>query len=112
MIHASTRCALAVAIAFATGQLSAQQSPPASLTVDQSVLTSGQTATITYHNPAMAGQVVVIDVDNGLRHRLETDSIKNVLDADGRGVATWSVPKWFGANFNAPDVTEVHRAIL
>lgn len=111
MIHASLRAAFLAVMAFTVAQLSAQTQSP-SLTVGPGVLAVGKTAKVEYHNPAMAGQTVVIDVDNGLRHRLETDVISIVLDRDGRGSANWTVPKWFGANFNAPGVTEVHRAIL
>ena len=76
------------------------------------VLTAGQSATISYSNPSMAGQTVIIEVDNGMRRETQTAVIEIHLDADGRGTATWKVPDWFGANFNAPDAGEKHATIV
>lgn len=73
---------------------------------------NGGTASINYANAAMANQIVMIDIDNGMRRSTLTAVIEIVLDANGMGTATWQVPAWMGANFNAPGVTEVHRVII
>jgi hypothetical protein len=92
------------ATAFAGGD-DAAQAP--SLSVNPSCLTQGGSATLSYSNPAMAGQTVVIDIDNGMVRRRETTSVEIVLDAKGNGTALWTVPAWDFAKFNAPGVAEV-----
>lgn len=101
-----------LSILVAVAPLSAQQSAPPSLTIDQSVLQQGGTASITYSNATMANQTVYVDVDNGMRRSTQTAIIEITLDANGVGTTTWQVPIWMGANFNAPGVTEVHRVII
>lgn len=82
-----------------------------SLTVTPDVLNVGDQATISYSNPSLAGQLVTIRIDNGSRsNRIET-TITIQLDADGKGVATWTVPDWEFANFNATGVGEVNCPI-
>lgn len=82
------------------------------MTVAESVLTQGGTATITYDNPALAGKAVVIQVDNGMRRNPVTMTIELQLDANGHGVAVWTVPTWDVAKFNAPNVPEVGRMVV
>lgn len=106
-----SRTAFVVASLFLAACLSAQQSMPASLTITERTLTSGGNATVNYSNTALAGQIVVIEVDNGMRRGTVTAFIEIQLDANGVGSAVWLVPAWMGANFNAPGVTEVHRVI-
>jgi hypothetical protein len=101
-----------IASLFFAGSLAAQKLAPPSLTVTESVLTSGGVATICYRNASLANQAIVIDVDNGMRRNPINGVIEIHLDANGVGKATWSVPNWLGANFNAPGVTEVHRVIV
>ncbi|MFT4841330.1 MAG: hypothetical protein ACI8UD_000015 [Planctomycetota bacterium] len=97
---------------LAVASLSAQKSVPPALTINESSLMNGGTASINYANAAMANQIVMIDIDNGMRRSTLTAVIEIVLDANGMGTATWQVPAWMGANFNAPGVTEVHRVII
>ncbi|MBL8727991.1 MAG: hypothetical protein JNM25_06145 [Planctomycetes bacterium] len=82
------------------------------LTVSPDVLTQGSVTTVAYSNPNMAGQTVVITVDNGDRRNPQTTTIEIVLNEDGRGAATWNVPYWTAAKFNAPDVEEVYCPIV
>lgn len=111
MLPRSTAATL-IASLFLAGSLAAQKSAPPSLTVTESVLTSGGVATICYRNASLANQTIVIDVDNGMRREPISGMIEIHLDANGVGKATWNVPSWLGANFNAPGVTEVHRVIV
>ena len=76
------------------------------------VLTAGTAVTIGYVNPGMAGQTVLIDVDNGMRRNTQTAVIEITLDANGRGTVSWQVPSWLGANFNAPEAAEQHAPIV
>ena len=91
-------------------QIQSQSGP--SMTVTPSPLTSGSSATISYSNQSLAGHVVIINVDNGMRHTPLTATIEILLDANGKGTASWTVPPWFGANFNAPGVPETHAPIV
>ena len=111
MLHRSAAQAL-VSVVLATASLTAQQATQPSLTLNQASLKSGTSVTLTYTNPAMANQVVIIDVDNGMRHGTLTAVVEITLDANGVGTGTWQVPAWLGANFNAPGIAEVHRVII
>lgn len=111
MLHRSIARVLVTSM-LAVASLSAQKSAPPALTINESSLRNGGTASINYANAAMANQVVMIDIDNGMRRSTLTAVIEIVLDANGMGTATWQVPAWMGANFNAPGVTEVHRVII
>lgn len=82
------------------------------MTVAESVLTQGSSATITYSNPALAGQAVIIHVDNGLRRNPLTATIELQLDENGVGTAVWVVPAWDMAKFNAPNVPEIGRMVV
>jgi transcriptional accessory protein Tex/SPT6 len=84
----------------------------ATLDVNPGVLTQGSVATVTYRNPSLAGQTVVITVNNGARPTPQAQTIEIALDENGKGEATWSVPYWYGAKFNAPDVQEVFCAVV
>ncbi len=87
-------------------------SPPPSLSVSPDVLAAGGTATISYSNPAMAGQVIVVDIDDGMRPNTQRRQVEIRLDESGKGTAVWPVPAWDLANFNAPGVPEVGCPIL
>lgn len=100
-----------VAAALAPG-LAAQKTAQPSLQLSSDVLAVGKTVTVVYSNPDKAGETVVVEVDNGMREGTELRSIKLRLDANGVGRAVWDVPEWWGANFNAPGVAEVHAPIL
>lgn len=99
--------ALFAALVFAAAPLVAQSDSAATLSVNPGVLTKGSQATIRYVNPAMANQTVVIDIDNGARRNGIVLHVEIHLDAKGEGTCGWTVPAWFGANFNAPGVGEV-----
>lgn len=113
MLLRSYLAAAAAAALVATAPVFAQSSDATpSLTVNPGVLTKGGSATVHYSNPAMAGQTVVVDIDNGMRHNTQYAHVEIVLDANGAGTAIWTVPDWHGAKFNAPGVTEVSCPIL
>lgn len=104
--------------AFTTALPSAPAAPSpsgggdcASLSVGPGVLSQGKSATISYSNPGMAGQTVVVDVDNGMQRDPQTATIEIQLDAKGNGSATWTVPCWSLAKFNAPGAAEVSCAV-
>lgn len=103
--------AAAFALLLAAPAIAQDPPPPPELTVNPDVLTQGSVATVAYTNPSRAGQTVLIQVDNGDRHNPLTTTIEIVLDEDGHGVATWDVPYWRRAKFNAPDVPEVYCPI-
>ncbi len=87
---------------------------PAQGTLDvspDSLEAEGQ-AEIGYSNPKRAGETIIVEIDDGGSPRTQTDSLEIELDASGEGSTTWKVPDWDGANFNAPDATEVTRWIL
>ncbi|MBX3462274.1 MAG: hypothetical protein KF830_03815 [Planctomycetes bacterium] len=84
----------------------------ASLTVNPDVLTQGETAKIQYKNPSRANQAITVLIDNGSRRNPQTAVVEIVLDAKGEGSATWPVPDWAGAKFNAPEATEVFCPIV
>ena len=102
--------AVVAAIALSSAPVAAQGSP--SLTIEPGVLQAGGSAVIVYKNPSLAGRTVVIDVDNGMRKNTEIVTLTVALDANGVGKVDWRVPGWWGANFNAPGVPEVHAPIL
>jgi hypothetical protein len=101
---ATATAAIAQPIAV-TADVGGDQTP--SLSVSSSVLVQGGTATVTYSNAAMAGQTVVVDIDNGSRRNLVTCTLEITLDANGNGSAAWTVPTWDVAKFNAPGAAEV-----
>lgn len=99
-----TRCGLAAILAALTASgLSAQ-----TLVVSPGdVLVAGSKATITYSNPALADQKVTIEVSGGFPVP-STEVVTIQLDANGKGVGTWTVTsEWRSARFNAPGVVEV-----
>jgi hypothetical protein len=65
----------------------------------------GDTVTIEYCNPAYAGTVITVTIDDGgFPPTIETVDIP--VDAAGKGRGTWVVPVWSCASFNAPGVAE------
>ena len=111
-MHALRTITLAIVAVLALASTAAAQSTNAPQLQVPSVLKTGQSVSIGYSNPSMAGQTVVIEVDNGMRNETRTVSIEIHLDENGRGAASWTVPSWFGANFNAPGAAERHAPIL
>ena len=99
--------AMAAALFTAAPVVAQDNENAPSLTVNPGVLTKGSSATIHYSNPDMAGQTVVVHVDNGMRNNTQTQAVEITLDANGEGSAQWNVPDWFGAKFNAPGAPEV-----
>ena len=71
------------------------------------VLTAGDSVQITYENRARANGTVVVVVDDGELPNTTQVEIVIQLDAQGRGVGTWSVQSWWVANFNAPGARQV-----
>jgi hypothetical protein len=78
----------------------------------ESHLTQGQTATITYSDPSRAGQTIAVAIDDGGTEQPEVFVLFIELDPQGRGSATWEVPEWDSAVFNAPGAAEVIRPVL
>jgi hypothetical protein len=101
--------AIALMPAAAAAGDDATQSP--SMSVSSDVLAAGASVTVSYSNTALAGQTIVVSVDNGMPRNTQTASIEIVLDGNGSGSATWTVPSWFMAKFNAPGVAEIALAI-
>jgi hypothetical protein len=98
---------------FAIAPVIAQDPEEApSLSVNPHVLTQGSVATISYSNKNLANQTVLIRIDDGMRKNTQTATVEIVLDEEGKGTGTWSVPNWVGAKFNAPDVTEVFCPVV
>lgn len=81
------------------------------LSVPNGVLTPGDTITIGYSNPALAGQKVTVKIDDGGVPSPQTSTVEIMLDASGNGTAPWTVPVWELARFNAPGAPEQTRAI-
>ena len=98
--------ALVFALTTATATASGEQSQ-ASLQVGS--LVRGEAAQIRYYNPNLAGQQVTVDIDNGSRDTPRKQQVVITLDADGKGIAEWTVPsssEWELAKLNAPDTPE------
>ena len=99
--------ATTIATALLVAAPAVAQGPEPTLEVSESTLHVGDTVTITYFNPLLAGQTIQIDVDDGRRRDPHTDAVSITLDATGHGTANWTVPDWSMAKFNGPDVGEV-----
>lgn len=81
-----------------------------SMTVTAGPLTGGSKAEVNYENRSKANQVVVVTVSGGTP--VVTVEIPVQLDSTGKGSGTWLViGAWWTAQFNAPDVNEISRAI-
>lgn len=106
LITCPTRGLLAI-LAFAAAAAS-----QASLQVDD-YLTAGDSIEIVYSNPAMAGQVVTLEISNASRDPKTnvTVSLEIELDAQGVGRVTWVVEDWFQAEFTAPGAPPQTRDI-
>lgn len=105
-----TYLATAVAAFLFAGQPADHQGP--SMSVSPIPPSTGSPATVSYSDPSKAGQTITVDVDNGSSRNPETDTIVIELDANGEGSATWQVPDWGSASFNAPGVPEISTVIL
>lgn len=71
----------------------------------------GDSITISYSNPALAGQKVTIRVDNGGYPDLITVEYEIQLDQDGKGSIDWLVLDWWLVNINAPGALQATVAI-
>ncbi|MBK8099529.1 MAG: hypothetical protein IPK26_20665 [Planctomycetes bacterium] len=89
-----------------TSLLSAQ-----TLTVPGGTLVAGSEITVGYSDPAKAGKTVTVDVNDALPPAPNRGKILIQLDEHGNGQATWIVPYWEVALFNAPDVPEEARFV-
>lgn len=107
LLTATTSAAFVTVLPCAPCAPAAGGDQSASLSVGPDVLSAGKSATVTYVNPGMAGQTVLIEVDNGMQRGQQTSTIEMQLDACGKGSVSWTVPCWGTANFNAPGVGEV-----
>ncbi len=64
-------------------------------------LPPGQYIDVTYTNPARAGEVVLMKIDNG---EGEVNILEFQLDENGQGSEDWRVPSnWMAANFVTDD---------
>jgi len=80
--------------------------PAPSMTVTPDVLTVGGEATITYSDPGLANQTIIIAIDDMGIPTPRTDFVEIELGADGKGQKKWTVPSWDLAHFVAPDGSE------
>lgn len=101
-----------VLCALATLASAPVANPAPYLTVSPTQLQAGGVANITYHNPALAGAEVTIDIDDGSLPSPKTQKITVILDQNGTAQIAWPVPNWEFAKFNADNVPEVGRIIL
>lgn len=76
-------------------------------------LNTGATITVEVVDPSRCGETITVTVDNGMRNSpsYQEESVTIEIGPDGRGSASWTVPSWFGANFNAPGMNEVSRPV-
>lgn len=81
------------------------------LTVTPGPLSKGQSIQIKYEDPANAGGTITVLIDDGALPAPGVVEVVIQLDSDGKGSATWVVPDWVSASFNAPKVKEQVRAI-
>lgn len=58
-----------------------------------------------------ANSTVIVEISDDDPINPETITIKVHLDADGKGSATWTVPSWSEATFNADGFGEQSRLI-
>ena len=63
--------------------------------------------TISYSNEDLAGEVIVIEVDDGGMHDPETEYIYVHLDEEGQAEINWTLPDWDFAIFHARDSAPV-----
>jgi len=74
-------------------------------------MTAGDQIDITYSNSDRAGQTVTVKLDNGDPFDPEVLTLEVTVSANGVGTVTWTIPSWKLVNLNAPDASEVTRAI-
>lgn len=77
------------------------------LTVTDGVLQVGQEISVSYCDPHRRGEVVDVTVCDGDPDNPQVVTIHIYLDAAGCGHASWTVPSWVTAAFNAPGAEEV-----
>lgn len=103
------RSVRALKMAMVLGVL-ATVSAAQSLTVPDR-LTVGNSITIGYSDASRAGQTVTVIIDSGQLPEPVIQQVQISLDGSGNGTATWNVPNWDLAKFNAPGVQEAMRVI-
>ena len=70
---------------------------------------AGEPCDVVYHNPEMAGQTVVVDVDNT---EGDVQQVLIHLDENGHGCGNFVCPpEWEFAKFNAPSASEVTKSV-
>lgn len=100
--NATRRLAVLSALFLFSAAASAQQ-----ITVTPgTVLTAGNTAKVTYSNPALANQTVTIEIGGGFPIP-EFQTIKIRLDGTGKGSGDWTVANWGSACFSGPGAPPV-----
>ena len=94
---------------FMAGTTSAQST----LQVTPDGLTAGSSAEISFSDPSLANQTVLVEIDDGgvISTRFEYVTVQ--LDSNGNGSGSWTVPEsgWRRANFNAPNSKTVSLRI-
>ena len=103
--HASS-----VALVLAT-QLLCHAAAAQRLTLPEGALTPGKQITIHYADPQRAGQVIVLELDDGGYPRPTIVQLVMDLDRRGRGSVRWQVPAWEGVRVNAPGADEAARPV-
>lgn len=99
---------LAAAPAPAVGS---RPSPQGTLSVNPNPLVAGDVATISYSNPAKAGEKITVTIKSGDPDSPETQTVVIKLDEAGTGSVTWTVPGWDSAKFVAPSAPDVTRQV-
>jgi hypothetical protein len=92
-----------------TMALAATATGQGTLTVTPGPLTVGQEVSIQYSNPNMAGQAVDVEINDCMGG--PTQVVRMQLDENGNGTATWTVPNWMCAMFDAPEADGEARSI-
>lgn len=103
---------LLAAVPDGAARIGGGDSERAVLTVGPDVLQAGNAVRLQYSSPSRAGQTVVVTIDDGVRRSGRVATIEIKLDANGNGAASWTVPAWEAANFNAPGAVEVNCPVV
>jgi hypothetical protein len=80
------------------------------ITVTPDPLQSGGTANVCIEG-GTPNAMALVEIDDGGLPTPQTDHVDIVLDENGNGCATWSVPLWPSANFNSDGCSQVTREI-
>ena len=74
-------------------------------------VSTGQTATVSYHDPGRANQTVAVTISSPGPNPTAQEHFLT-LDGDGRASFMWTVPNWTKAYFNGPGANEVSVPIM